>query len=57
MGLLDRVLVVAAVGTSSTPEGPFKFTNYANAAVKGAGDFVRTNQPSHKSAETFSRPP
>jgi len=28
-----------AVGTSSVPEGPFKFTNYANGAVKGAGDF------------------
>jgi hypothetical protein len=28
-----------AVGTSSSPEGPFKFTNYANAAVKGGGDF------------------
>ena len=28
-----------AVGTSASPEGPFKFTNYANAAVKGGGDF------------------
>ena len=28
-----------AVGTSSSPEGPFKFTNYANAAVPGGGDF------------------
>jgi hypothetical protein len=28
-----------AVGTSASPEGPFKFTNYANAAVPGGGDF------------------
>ena len=28
-----------AVGTSSDPEGPFKFVTYANAAVSGAGDF------------------
>ena len=28
-----------AVGTSSTPEGPFVFSNYANAAVQGGGDF------------------
>ena len=28
-----------AVGTSTVPEGPFTFHNYANAAVAGAGDF------------------
>ena len=28
-----------AVGTSSDPEGPFKFVTYANAAVSGGGDF------------------
>lgn len=28
-----------AVGTSSSPEGPFKFSNYANAALRGGGDF------------------
>ena len=28
-----------AVGTSAVPDGPFEFSNYANAAVPGAGDF------------------